>query len=447
MRLALAIGALNAVGLGTLFGVYYSFIHSELRAREDDLLRGQARAVRAWIDRAPAPGMEPLPGGNRFRILDRRGATRSQSDPDLFARIAFDSTSWRGLAPGEQRITALALPGGAGFRALHERLAGGMLLQTLVPVDDDAEMLQDLWQRFWITLALILGVSLALGYRLSRRTLRGVDEVTRTALMIVAGDHARRVPLLGRGQEIDHMALAFNGMIEKLSVMLSDLREITDNLAHDLKSPLTRLRGSAERVASAREEEGSGGRALAESVVQECDRLLGMINTALELAEVEAGALRPRWQPIDLEGLAGEMCDLYLPAMEEKDLTLSVVSDPATAVRVAVRADAGMTRRIVANLLDNALKYTPPGGRIIVRLQTRDGQACLSVQDSGPGIPRADQDRIFDRFYRGDSSRTQSGSGLGLSLARALARAHAGDLTVSSTEGQGSVFTLRLPAG
>ncbi|MBE0557736.1 MAG: HAMP domain-containing histidine kinase, partial [Proteobacteria bacterium] len=175
--------------------------------------------------------------------------------------------------------------------------------------------------------------------------------------------------------------------------------------------------------------------------IEECDRLLDMINTMLMISKTEAGVDRPACEKLDLAALVREACELFGTTAEDRGLKMTC----SLPDRCDLRGDARMIRRLIANLLDNALKYTPAGGAVNVSVAKTRQNVLLTVQDTGIGIPPGDLPRIFERFYRGDQSRSQAGIGLGLSLARALARAHGGEITVTSHPDEGSTFTVTLP--
>jgi signal transduction histidine kinase len=245
-----------------------------------------------------------------------------------------------------------------------------------------------------------------------------------------------------RGDEIDQLAMTFNQMLDRIQSLVAEIRQMGDDIAHDLKSPLTRIRGMAE-IALTTGKSMVEYEAMAASAIEECDRLLSIINTMLMISKTEAGVEKPSREKIDLAGLVREACELFGTTAEERGLTLSC----DVPERCIVAGDARMIQRLLSNLLDNAIKYTSTGGRVDVSLSQIEGRdATLTVKDTGVGISAVDLPHIFERFYRGDRSRSESGTGLGLSLARAIARAHGGDITVESRLHEGSVFTVTLPA-
>jgi signal transduction histidine kinase len=252
------------------------------------------------------------------------------------------------------------------------------------------------------------------------------------------------VPVSGKGDEIDRLAVTFNDMLGRIEKLVTGIREMSDNIAHDLRSPITRIRGIAE-ITLTGERQVAPYEQMAASTIEECDRLLDMINTMLVISQTEAGADKLHFQPVDLAELIENACELFRPLAEDKDLRL----DCRCQMRPVVQGDVRLLQRMVANLLDNAIKYTPENGTIDVTLQPGDASpawAVIDVADTGIGIPENEIEKIFQRFYRCDRSRPQDGIGLGLSLARTIARAHGGDIAVRSRTSRGSRFHIHLPA-
>jgi signal transduction histidine kinase len=243
-----------------------------------------------------------------------------------------------------------------------------------------------------------------------------------------------------KGEEIQRLTITFNGMLDRIDALIAGMREMSDNIAHELRSPLTRIRGVAEMTLSTGKSMNEY-KEMAANTIEECDHLLKMINTMLDVSEAEAGASKLSFEEIDIAGIVRDACELYQPAAEGEGITII----PAISGSLPVYGDLHGLRRLVVNLLDNAVKYTPAGGTVTVSVQEDKGQVLISVDDTGVGISEDDLPHIFSRFYRCDQSRSQAGVGLGLSLAKAIARNHGGNITVTSGLGQGSRFTVVLP--
>ncbi len=286
---------------------------------------------------------------------------------------------------------------------------------------------------------LVLGVFV--GWIVVNRAMKGVKRVTRAAVRIGEGDFAQRLPMENKGEEIDDLARAFNEMLEKIEMLIGEIRGVTDNVAHDLRSPLNRIRGQVEMALTSdngSEEwtETAGG------VIEECDRLIGMINDMLEIAEANSGTFVKATARVDIMAIVSEAFELFQPVAEDEGIKLKIDSSPVSMITTG---DLPRLQRTVANLLDNAIKYTPAGGTIRLSVRRNRDEFMVDVIDSGEGIREEDLPHIFNRFYRGDRSRSTPGHGLGLSLAQAIIRAHGGNLAVKSHPGQGSTFTVHIP--
>lgn len=298
------------------------------------------------------------------------------------------------------------LPGGLRLlvaRDVHERYETGRLFTTTLP---------------W-TVALMILLGFIGGTLVSRNMLARLDTINRTSHDIMRGDLSRRVPVRKAGDEFDTLAENLNRMLDQNERLMRGMRDVTDSVAHDLRSPLNRLRN---RLESALAHATNGERTVAEleSAVEETDGLIATFNALLLIAEAEAGVAREAMAPITLAPIVEGVAELYAPLAEEKGLTLAI--EPGGTV--PIEGNRSLITQALANLVDNAIKYTPDGGRItLAAMQTPDG-ALLSVSDTGPGIPETDRARVLDRFVRLDTSRNSPGTGLGLSLVAAVARLH-----------------------
>jgi signal transduction histidine kinase len=278
-----------------------------------------------------------------------------------------------------------------------------------------------------------LGIGLIGGTVMSRNLLRRVEQVNRTSERVMAGNLSDRVPLHGTKDEFDQLAANLNRMLDQIERLMTAMREVTDDVAHDLRTPLSRLRTRLERaLAIPSGADQSGGASHAEAIraaIDEADRLLATFNALLRIAELESGAHLDQAAPIDLSEVARSAAELYEPVADEKGFALSVVAEPG----VRMSGDWHLLSQALANLLDNALKYAG-GGLIELRVLHENRQAILDVADQGPGVPEADRQSVLDRFVRLEPSRTTPGNGLGLSLVRAIARRHDGSVTLEDNK-------------
>jgi signal transduction histidine kinase len=278
--------------------------------------------------------------------------------------------------------------------------------------------------------SIALGIGLIGGTVMSRNLLRRVEQVNRTSERVMAGNLSDRIPLHGSRDEFDQLAANLNRMLDQIERLMTAMREVTDDVAHDLRTPLSRLRSRLERaLVNPSGADPSAGGSQSEAIraaIDEADRLLATFNALLSIAELEAGARHDQTAPLDLSEVARSAAELYEPVAEEKGFALTVRAEPG----VTIRGDRHLLSQALTNLLDNALKYAG-GGRIELQVFPENGHAILEVSDQGPGIPEADRSSVLDRFVRLEPSRTTPGNGLGLSLVRAIVRQHDGSVMLA----------------
>jgi heavy metal sensor kinase len=377
-----------------------------------------------------------------FCFLSFNGQVFSSSNMSYWKDIEIDESAIRDLFRGGSPVfKTISIAGHREqVRVLYAQVSPGIILQVGQALESYSRFLDAFKKIFIATMIPLIALAACVGWFMARRAVSGIEAVTRTAQNISGGALNERVPVKTRGDEIDQLAAAFNRMLDRIEALLKEIKEMGDNVAHDLRSPIARIRGVAEVTLTSCKTLGEY-ESMAASTIEECDRLLDMINTMLLISKTESGSEKFSSADIDLSEAVCRACEIFGPMAEDADVELNMeVSDG-----VHFKGNTSMIQRMISNLLDNALKYTPSGGKVKVRLKETASRTVFDVIDTGIGISSADLSHIFDRFYRCDQSRSQSGTGLGLSLARAIARAHGGEITVVSVPGSGSTFTVDLP--
>jgi len=286
-------------------------------------------------------------------------------------------------------------------------------------------------------LALAGALAVIGGWLMSAGVVRRIDAITRASRDIMDGDLSRRVPTDGSGDDFDRLAGALNAMLDRIVELMDRVRQVSDGIAHDLRTPLTRLRNRLEALQEGNDPQA---RAALEAAVTDADELLATFNALLRISRIEASRRKADLAAVDLARLVQDIAELYEPLAADRGQSLTV----SAAAPLWVQGDRDLLFQAVANLVDNAVKYTPPGGRIELSA-AGDGQAArVSVSDTGPGIPAQLRERVFERFFRGDASRSTPGSGLGLSLVQAVAQLHGAQLALSDN-GPGLRIALCIP--
>ncbi len=279
------------------------------------------------------------------------------------------------------------------------------------------------------------------GIFVADRALSPIRQLINTLNSIVAsGKIDVRVPVHQTDKLHEELISLFNTMLEKIEALINGMRNVLDNVAHDLRTPMTRLRGTAEVALQPEQNEDALREALSDCI-EESERILIMLNTLMDVSEAETGAMKLDPEEMNIAPVIEDVVELYDYVAEEKGVSVY----KGFPQELYLTADRNWIRQVLANLLDNAIKYTPTGGRIDIEACRRDGEVIITVKDTGVGIPKEALYKIWDRLYRVDKSRSQRGLGLGLSLVKAIVGAHGGYVEVSSEPGAGSVFSVYLP--
>ncbi len=450
LRLAAQYALVFALCVGGLFGVLYWSLASALNARELAALERQVRSladafgrglpadVIARVKNNPSPEMS----ASFVRLVAPNDTVFFQKLPDDWVETEIKSMPF-GPFTVNQEVRTERIPQNAlrDYSIATYRWPNGWQLQMGRLLDSKAVLLAPLRRTFTSVGAAALLLSLVIGTVLAWRATRPLRLVSDTARRILeTGDLAARVPgPLGTG-ELATLVLQLNTLLDKNAAHVRVLRETLDNLAHDLRTPLTRLRGTAELAMQDSGDPAEARAALADCV-NESDRVLHLLEALLDISAAEAGALKLNRDQLDVRALTERAADLYSEVAEEKRITVTL-DQPAP---VELNADAIRLGQAVNNLLDNALKYTPAGGRVAIAARTESGAAIITISDNGPGVPAAEREAIFRRLYRGDASRSQRGLGLGLSLVKAIIESHGGTIAIDDAPGGGARFTVRLP--
>lgn len=436
--------------LGALF-TFYILATNDIQENADQGLLGDLYEVSATLAlmgpdsahkalniEAESDGVDKI----FLRLLDGEGKVVAASNMRSWKTVEINKSILHRISAGVPHIfETQAIPGKLHkTRVVYGTIGSGRILQIGVSSEEEAHFFSTFNAVMVPIMIFLILFSAVIGWFMATRALSGVEEVTKAALDISKGDFRRRVHLKSKSDEIELLAKAFNRMLDRINDLMKGLKEVTDNIAHDLKTPLTRMRVAAETELS--QVKGyNGSQELAAGTIEECDNLLQMINTMLMISKEESGVSEREKRHVDMSQIIQEAFELFSPIAEEKGLSLSNrVPD-----NVQINGDFHGLQRMVINLLENAIKYTPAGGSVTVSSDSKNDHIQFTFHDTGIGISAEDLPHIFKRLYRCDGSRSQQGFGLGLSLALAVAQAHQGDITVTSRQGKGSTFTVVLP--
>jgi signal transduction histidine kinase len=392
------------------------------------------------------------PGANLYLVTTPTGQAIAGNvgslSPGVMATTGWSETAYRRLEEQDS----------AEHRALVRvtELAGGFRLLVGRDLEERRRMFGIVAKAAQWSVLIVVVLGLGGGIFVARRVLRRIDAMTGTTQRIMAGDLGGRLPVGRSGDELDRLAENLNAMLERIEALMTGLKEVSDNIAHDLKTPLTRLRNRAEEALAKSGTEAEYRNAL-ERTIEESDGLIRTFNALLMIARAESGQARDNMSDFDAVDVAGGIHELYEPLAEDAGMTLRLTA----AASAPLHGNRELISQALANLVENAIKYGKPlpaaqplgadaiGGddRKVISIEARreGDQVLLSVTDRGPGIPEADRKHAVERFVRLEASRTQPGSGLGLSLASAVATLHGGELRLADAH-PGLAATLAIPA-
>lgn len=451
LRVGLWYAALFVASSLALSGLTYALVAASLGQYDRGIIRSTLIQYAAAYESRGVGGLETeitrtqstaAPGPLLVRVVGPLGGeVRFLSRPEGWDRI--DLSRLEVPLPRGQQVWSTVDTGvdDVVLEVASARLRDGTLFQVGMSTTRRGELLGRFRRVLLVNVLSLILVGLAGGAVLTSSALLPVRTLSDTVRAILTtGRTSARVPAADTADALGELSSLVNRMLDRIDAVLAGMRGALDNVAHDLRTPMTRLRGIAEPALASHDP--AVLRAALEDTLEESDRVVAMLSTLMDISEAETGTMALRREPTDLNELMRQTTEMYEDVADERGVRLEAdIQGELTAM-----VDRNRMRQVLANLLDNAVKYTSGGGRVAISGRQEGRDAILEVRDTGIGIPEDELPHIWDRLYRGDKSRSSRGLGLGLSLVKAIVEAHGGQVGVESTLGGGSRFTLRLPA-
>ena len=446
LHLSVWYGAVFVISTVALVALTYGLMASSLAQRDHDIIRATLREYASRYELGGLPALQRAVEleqrtGNQERLFVRVLGPGADA---VFARMP---QGWSAFAQEDLGDTRPGIADGVGHdsRAVLEVASARLPDGTILQVGKSNEIRLALLRTFRWTVGLVSLVALVVGVTgglvLTRSTVQPIYDLIDVVQGIIrTGRTETRVTARAeRGDAVDELSGLFNTMLDRINALITAMGQSIDNVAHDLRTPIARLRAMGERALQSGDP--AEQREALETCLEESERILSMLNTLMDISEAEAGALVLKREPVALRPLLGEVVELYEDVAEQKRITVSLEA----AEDVTVPGARDRLRQVFANLLDNAIKYTPAGGRVGITVSRESGAALVQVTDTGMGIASEHLPKIWERLYRADPSRSERGLGLGLSLVKAYVTAHGGTVEAASEPGRGSTFSVRLP--
>lgn len=380
-----------------------------------------------------------------FKLFAQDGQELACSDLNAWGYVPFaDLQGWHGVLEGAHvgYDTVTSQNTALKARIVTASICEGKYILQIGALVDEAPRVMAHFKKVFLGAGFaLLCCGTLLGWLLAQRAMNGVRRITQTALNIGADGFNHRVQLGNEGNEIDLLAVAFNNMLDRIELLMFELKDVTNNIAHDLRTPITRIRGLAETTVNGDCNIENYQQTIG-IIVEEADGLIYLINTMLEIAELDAGLKKVEQGEVDLVDVVQQGYELFLPVAQDRGLTFTCEKRGDS---ILVQENKVQIQRVISNLIDNAIKYTNKGGRVDIFITKDDQWAYVSIKDTGIGISIDQQERIFEKFYRVETPRSTPGNGLGLSLAKAILVSLGGDITVESDIDKGSLFCVTIP--
>lgn len=432
------------------FGIFFLLMRDSFHRWTDSELKEEVVEFRVAYSESGISGIvqqfkrEKEAAGNRSylgRILDSNGSIVYETASGSLGQIPVNQRHLEKTRLGEQVLEVLELGGDDALNVIYSPMPGGETVQIGVALQEHEIWLRQFSKDLLKVAFLALILSVSAGSVIARRTLRPIRRMARTASSITGPSKGRRMQISGRGDEVDQLAESFNGMLERIDTLVEGIRDVTENLAHDLRTPITGIRGMAEVTLNSKRDPEDYREALYR-IIEQLDCVLSLSDTIFDVVEADNAALVMHFENVALDELANEIIQTFEPVASDRGIRFERSITPG----ITTKGDRGRLSQALANLIDNALKYTPSGGSIKLCLEQdpQSSEILISVSDTGSGISEKDLPHVFERYYRGDKSRSGPGVGLGLPLVQGIVKSHNGRVTVESRPETGSTFRVFL---